>query len=255
MTTIAIANQKGGVAKSTSCWEIGSCMGNLGLKVLVIDFDQQANLTGYVNADKTMPTIYDVLKAETSINDAIQKVEGFDFISASEKLSKADKEFSAPEDIYLLREVLSFVEDEYDFVIIDNSPSRNSLLNMSYIAANYIIIPTECDTGSIDGITAIYGDVTKYRKLNWTNAQVIGLVLTKYENTAMHTLALEEINNKAEEMEETPFVMTIRKGIKVSESKLAMRSLQNYDKYSNPAVDYRNVTKKILEKVGSENNE
>ena len=173
MKTLAIANQKGGVAKSTSCWEIGSCLSDLGYKVLVIDFDQQSNLTGYVNADKTKPSIYDVLKADKTIEEAIQETEDFDFISASEKLSKADKEFSAPEDIYLLKEVLSFVENQYDFTIIDNSPSRNSLLNMSYIAANYMIIPTECDTGSIDGIDAIYGDLKKYRKLKWTDAQGI----------------------------------------------------------------------------------
>ena len=190
-----------------------------------------------------------LLKAEKSIEDAIQETEDFNFISASEKLSKADKEFSAPEDIYLLKELLSFIEDEYDYAIIDNSPSRNSLLNMSYIAADYMIIPTECDTGSINGIDAIYGDLKKYRKLKWTDAKVIGLILTKMENTAMHTLALEQLNEKAEEMEEKPFVMSVRKGIKVSESKLAMQSLQHYDKYSNPAVDYRTITKEILERV------
>lgn len=252
MKTIAIANQKGGVAKSTTCWEIGSCIGDLGLKVLIIDFDQQANLTGYVNAEKDKATIYDVLKAEISIEDAIQHLDDFDFIAASEKLSKADKEFSAPEDIYLLKLALSYVEDRYDYVIIDNSPSRNALLNMSYVASNYVIIPTECDTGSIDGIEAIYGDIQKYRKLNWTQAQVSGILLTKFENTAMHTFALEQINVKANEMEEEPFVATIRKSVKASESKLAMQSLQRYEKYCNPAIDYRNVTKKLLEKIGEE---
>jgi len=200
MKTIAVANQKGGVAKSTTCWEVGTCLKDLGYKVLVIDFDQQSNLTGYVNADRTKPSIYDCLKAEESIEDAIQETEDFDFIPASEKLSKADKEFSAPEDIYLLKELLKFIENDYDFAIIDNSPSRNSLLNMSYIAADYMIIPTECDTGSIDGIDAIYGDLTKYRRINWTNAKVVALILTKFENTAMHTLALEQLEEKYEKL-------------------------------------------------------
>ena len=189
MKTIAVANQKGGVAKSTTCWEIGTCLKDMGYKVLVIDFDQQSNLTGYVNADRMKPSIYDCLKAEATMEEAIQTTDDFDFISASEKLSKADKEFSAPEDIYLLKELLKFIEEDYDFAIVDNSPSRNSLLNMSYIAADFVIIPTECDTGSIDGIDAIYGDLSKYRKINWTNAQVAALILTKFENTAMHTLA------------------------------------------------------------------
>ena len=73
--------------------------------------------------------------------------------------------------------------------------------------------------------------------------------MTKFENTAMHTFALEQINVKANEMEEEPFVATIRKSVKASESKLAMQSLQHYDKYSNPAVDYRTITKEILERV------
>ncbi|MCR5669246.1 MAG: ParA family protein [Lachnospiraceae bacterium] len=250
MKTIAVANQKGGVAKSTTCWEIGTCLKDMGYKVLVIDFDQQSNLTGYVNADRSKPSIYDCLKADASMEDAIQVTEDFDFISASEKLSKADKEFSAPEDIYLLKELLKFIEDDYDFAIIDNSPSRNSLLNMSYIAADFVIIPTECDTGSIDGIDAIYGDLTKYRKINWTNAQVAALILTKFENTAMHTLAYEQLEEKSEEMEEHPFVMKVRKGIKVSESKLAMQSLQRYDHYSNPAFDYRDIAKALVERLG-----
>ena len=121
MKTIAVANQKGGVAKSTTCWEIGTCLKDMGYKVLVIDFDQQSNLTGYVNADRSKPSIYDCLKADASMEDAIQVTEDFDFISASEKLSKADKEFSAPEDIYLLKELLKFIEDDYDFAIVDNS--------------------------------------------------------------------------------------------------------------------------------------
>ena len=68
----------------------------------------------------------------------------------------------------------------------------------------------------------------------------------------MHTFALEQINVKANEMEEEPFVATIRKSVKASESKLAMQSLQRYEKYCNPAIDYRNVTKKLLEKIGEE---
>ena len=94
--------------------------------------------------------------------------------------------------------------------------------------------------------------IQKYRKLNWTQAQVSGILLTKFENTAMHTFALEQINVKANEMEEEPFVATIRKSVKASESKLAMQSLQRYEKYCNPAIDYRNVTKKLLEKIGEE---
>ena len=164
------------------------------------------------------------------------------------KLGKSEIEKNIGNDFY---SEATFIEDNYDFAIIDNSPSRNSLLNMSYIAADFMIIPTECDTGSIDGIDAIYGDLSKYRKINWTNAKVVALILTKYENTAMHTLALEQLDEKANEMEEHPIVMKVRKGIKVSESKLAMQSLQKYDKYSNPAFDYRDIAKALVERLGA----
>lgn len=247
MKVIAIANQKGGVGKTTTTWEIGSCLASENKRVLVIDLDQQANLSDYVDSDPKKATIYDLLKADNAVEDALQHLDEFDFIAASEKLSKADKEFSAPEDIYLLKSLLEFVENDYDYVLVDSNPARNTLLNMCYIASDYILIPTECDAGSITGIDAIYGDLMKYRKLNWSNARVLGLILNKYEKTSMHTLAIETLQEKAREMEMEPFIMTVRKSIKASESKLALQSMQKYNKYGNPAMDYRKIGAKIIE--------
>ncbi|MBQ5431486.1 MAG: ParA family protein [Lachnospiraceae bacterium] len=249
MKVIAIANQKGGVGKTTTTWEIGSCLAAEHKRVLVIDLDQQANLSDYVDADPKKATIYDLLKADNAVEDALQHLDEFDFIAASEKLSKADKEFSAPEDIYLLKSLLEFVENDYDYVLVDSNPARNTLLNMCYIASDYILIPTECDAGSITGIDAIYGDLMKYRKLKWSNAEVLGLILNKYEKTSMHTLAIETLEEKASEMGSNPFILTVRKSIKASESKLALQSMQKYNKYGNPAMDYRKVAAEIIERT------
>lgn len=251
LKTIAIANQKGGTGKTSTCLELCSILGERGYKVLAIDLDQQKNLSIYCGADINHASIYDALHGHKSITECVQHVNTYDIIISSTELSRADREFVDRDDVYLLADLLGFVKDEYDYVIIDNSPSRNILLSMVYVAADYILIPTEADHGSIvEGISAVYQDINKLRngRTKISHVKVLGFILTKYENTVLHSLAIEDLNKMAEEMEEdNPFVATVRKSIAMSECKRVFQSLQEYEKYSNPAQDYRKVADMIEE--------
>ena len=251
--TICIANQKGGVGKTTTTIEIAASLYDEGRRVLVIDFDQQRNLSKYVGADLSLPSIYQVLNGECRVTDAIQQTaDGFDIIPASDELSMADKKFTDPtEDIFLLADAIELVKDNYDYVIIDNSPSRNVLIQMSYVAADGIIMPTESDIGSIDGIYAIYADVMKFKnnRNKLSHAEFLGFILNKYEKTNIYALAIENLETAKKQINEDAFIIPVRKASVASEAKTMMESIQKYKKWSTTAIDYRKVATEIIKKV------
>lgn len=258
MVVISVCNQKGGTGKSTTVNELLSIFsdpkGDYNLRVLGIDLDQQGNLSKYVGADMSKPSIFEVLSGDILITDSVQKIGNFDFICSSPKLSKADNVFSNHEDIFLLDTVLDFVKDSYDLVILDNNPSRNVLLKMGYVCSKYAIIPTECDSGSQDGVVQVYNDIQTLRnlKIPYSHTEVLGIILTKMENTTMHNLALENLQQLAVKMDNA-FVMPVSKAILCSTVKLMLTSLQEYKPYSNPAMDYRKIAKMMYERMNMTN--
>ncbi len=250
---IMIANQKGGVGKTTSSIEISMCLAEKDEKVLLIDLDQQCNLTSYLNVNDSKPTIYDVLSAKATVKDALCEVDGISFIKSSPQLSKADKEFGEQEDVFLLDTLFELPEvKEFDYIIIDTNPARNTLLKMCYCCTDYVIFPTECDKGSIDGIVALYNDIKVFKNLKvpFSHTEVLGVILTKYEKTAMHSFAKEELEKIVEKMNPNGFVLPVRKSIVLSETKSFKKSLQAYKPWSNPAIDYRKITEKMLAVIG-----
>ena len=249
---ISIANQKGGVGKTTTAIELASCFSSRDYKTLAIDFDQQSNLTKYTGLKPGIKGIYEVLKGEVKdIHKVIVKAEEFDVIAASQKLSKADKEFGDALEILKLKKVLKALDDDYDFIIIDSNPSRNVLLNMAYVATDYIIIPAEAEEGSMDGIKSIYNDLKDYKSQDWSSAEVLGVILTRVERTGMHAYAAEEIKEFLQKEDPEAFFMTVRKSIAASEAKSERVSMQSGKTYSNPAMDYRKIADLIIARLDS----
>lgn len=256
---LCICSQKGGVAKTTSTIEVASILKMKGFKVLVIDLDQQCNLSKNVGADLTKDTIYNVFRAECEIKEAIQQLDLFDCIAGSESLSRADKEFIDTDDIFILSDICDIIKESYDYILIDNGPARNNLLTMSYIAADYIIIPTEADESSIDSLVTTEKDINMLvnGRHHDSHAVVIGYLLTRAEKTTvLHQLALENLKGIAKKNPIKPFVLTVRKSIKAGEVKTFHTSMA--EMYSNEPVsmDYQIVTEemiKIMDKVEKKN--
>ena len=244
---IMIANQKGGVGKTTTAIELCSLLGREN-KVLGIDLDQQRNFSKYAGAKLEAPSIHDVLNAKITVEEAIQKLDEYDVLISSKELAKAGKEFGEMDDIWLLKDIVE--ELNYDYIIIDNAPARSPLLMMSYIASDYCIVVTECDSGSLDGIEEVVSDITSLNKRNKnTNVQILGVLLNKSEKTSLHEIAYEEIGETGKELEIRPFKTVIRKSIVASESKAAMESINKYKPGNNVSVDYRMLLEEILTRI------
>lgn len=258
---IAVANQKGGVGKTTSTIEIATILSDLDKKVLVIDFDQQCNLSTDVGADMDKPSIYDLFVDEDpDMENGIQHTEdGFDIIAGSESMSKADTEFSDTPDMYLLGDLMEALEDNYDYIIVDNGPARDKLLNMSYLAADYFIMCIDTSEDSVKGINAIVKDMMKYHKAgkkSLSKAKILGVIMSRYRKTSIGNTIIEIMQDTLRDdvdpilkTEEEPFVMTVREAAVVDEAKVFKKSVQNYKRYSNPAIDYRAIVDEIVRRA------
>ena len=245
---IMISNQKGGVGKTTTTLELCSLFGKK-YRVLGIDLDSQRNFSMYAGADlEDVPTVNEVLNAQVLLEDAVQHLDNFDILVGSKALAEASKTFGEPDDIYLLQDILEDVED-YDYIFIDNAPARSPLLYMSYVVSDYIIAPAECDDGALEGLRELGTDINRFKKRKQTHVKVLGLLLNKTENTVMHNLAYEEMEEIGAELGCKPFQTTIRKSITVAEAKAARQSINEYAKTNNSAKDHKKLMKEIEKRI------
>lgn len=257
--TISIANQKGGVGKTTTAIEIAAILADRGKKVLAIDLDQQSNFTTGIGGDRQKPTIFDLFKSDTpNIEESIQTItENLDIIAGDPAMSKSDFAFMNPPDVYLLKELIEALNDEYDYFIIDNGPARNTLLNMNYIAADYVIMCIDSSVDSVSGVDAIAQDMMTYHKAKTvlSHAKILGVVVSSYKKTAICSAVMEIMKDKLENdipeiiKVDNPFFGTVRAAAVVDETKLYNKPLQQYKRWSNPAIDYRKVVDEIQKRV------
>ena len=254
--TIVIANQKGGVGKTTTALEICSCLKAKKKNVILIDFDQQCNSTFSMGVEEKN-TIYDVFKEKCALPDAIQKACGFDGIAGDARLSELGETFSLNQDndnIYLLTDVCDALKEQYDFVVIDTHPDRNLALNMAYAAADYVIVPSDASKYSLDGIVEIENDIAKLRntRSKISHAHIIGLLLIANQNNNVDSVALDILSDIAAAIDGDVFVDSVRISTKVKQSTYSVGTMQNYDKKGNAATDYRRITKKIINRAVEE---
>lgn len=247
---ISLCSSKGGVSKSTSTVELASIFTKMKKKVLVIDLDENCSLSKNVGAILTTDkTSHEALLGQELLEECVQHLPLFDILVGSKTLSLAEKEFAERDDIYRLQDLITYTCKDYDYVFVDNAPSRSILLTMTYVASDYIIIPTQCDESSLDMVDETERDIQKLveNRNHDSHAKVIGYILSSYRKTNMHEIALDVLNNKAANNSNGPFVEKVSEAIRTSTVKTLHTSVAFEEPSSITGREYYNIANKTIQ--------
>lgn len=240
MKVISIANQKGGVAKSTTSQAITSILNSQGKKSLAIDLDPQGNLSLAMKADvSNNPTIYNVLKGELKAADILQTTASGDILPSNILLSGADTEFTSTGREYLLKETINDIKGNYNYIIIDCPPTLSILTINAFVASDYVIVPSLADVFSLHGMGQLNDTIKSVKKYCNSNLKIAGILLTKFvpRNTLSNHIK-ETLNSITKKMDTVLFNTYIRNSVAIQEAQLQQDSLLDYDPKANALLDY-----------------
>jgi chromosome partitioning protein len=255
MHIIAIANQKGGVGKTTTTASIATEFAILGHRVLMIDADPQANLTSYfLTPDAVTTSLSNVLISGSQQNHASIKderlttvIEGLDIVPTKISLSNFDRE--PPVSIKKLRSVLREVTDEYDFVVIDTPPNFGLLLSTALMAANHVLIPVQAAPFALDGLQDLLQVIDDMRDLN-ENLQILGVASTLYDvRTRISKQMRQKLADLARESGIHVFETIINRDTNLEASSDSAQPIQLYAPKSRGADEYAKLTGEVLDKM------
>ena len=250
MRVITLANQKGGVAKTTTSSALASGLSNRGKKVLAIDLDPQSNFTLSCGVDVLSfeETIYNVFKGETTIEKVITATPlGYDLIPGGLNLAGADMEFTQLGREKMLAKALSKIKANYDFIIIDTPPTLGIITANALIASDYLIVPMAADIYSIQGLSQLSGFVENVYDNGNPELKIAGLLITKFNGRQNLSKALiDQIEAAAEQLQTKVFENRIRESVAIREAALLQSDIFKEAPKSNATVDYSNFTDEFL---------
>jgi len=240
MKILAVANQKGGVAKTTTVQALGTLFNKQGKSTLCVDLDPQGNLSFAMGADLDgTPTIYNVMKGEVSAADILQQTPSGHLLPANILLSGADTEFVSMGREYLLKEALQGIAANYEYVLIDCPPALSILTLNAFSACNYVIVPSMADVFSLQGMTQLNNTIQTVKKYSNPNLKVAGILLTRFNNRLNLSNHIQKLLDSATQtMGTTLFNTYIRNAVSIQESQYQRENMANYDSRATAMVDY-----------------
>ena len=238
---ISVANQKGGVGKTTTTVNLGACLAYDGKKVLLIDSDAQGNATSGLGVRKpdVKQDIYDVLVNEVPIKETIIKTsrENLSIVPATLQLAGAAQESR-------LKSALAEVSDEYDFILVDCPPSLGHLTINAFTASDAILIPVQCEYYALEGLSQLLNTVRLVQKHFNPGLEIEGVLLTMYD--ARTNLGAEVVEEVRRYFQEKVYDTIIPRNVRLSEAPSHGKPIIDYDPRSKGAEVYQALAKEVL---------
>lgn len=250
---IAIANQKGGVGKTTTAINLSACLAEKGMKVLTIDIDPQGNATNGLGIDKKSlnQTVYEMIINECTIEKCMieSKIDNLFVLPSSVNLAGAEIELIGIEEKeYILKKCVENVSDFFDYIIIDCPPSLNTLTINAMTTANSILVPIQCEYYALEGLTQLMYTISLVKKRLNPNLNVEGVVFTMYD--ARTNLSLQVVENVRSNLEQKIYNSIIPRNVRLAEAPSHGLPISLYDEKSAGAEAYRDLADEVLKNDG-----
>lgn len=248
---IAVANQKGGVGKTTTAINLSSCIAAKGKKVLVIDTDPQGNTTSGLGVEKNDldNTIYELMLGDCSIRDSIisDVIDNVSLVPSNVNLSAAEIELiGVDKKEYILRNEIDYVKDNYDYIIIDCPPSLNMLTINAMTTADSVLVPIQCEYYALEGLSQLIHTVNLVKERLNPDLEMEGVVFTMYDSRT--NLSAQVVENVKDNLNQHIYKTLIPRNIRLAEAPSYGLPINLYDPKSTGAEAYMLLAEELIQK-------